>query len=531
MRPAPAGGLSAAPSAGVAAVIEVGTTSARMAVGQRGAEGRLVLLDSLERTLGLGRDTFTSETISHDSMEQGIAAIRAFLDVLRPYRLPTERIRIVATSAVREARNGIDFADRVRIATGARMEVLDEADISRLTYLAVRQQLAAQRFFRQADTLVIEVGGGNTQTILFRKGRVSASHEYRLGSLRIERDLQGYQLSAHTEEILREYLQQSVDLIAGAVTPVSRLAIVALGSELRFACQQLGSVREAALLGKLSVDALEAFTRRILVMTPEETARTCAMTVTAAENLGPALYIQLSVARALRQKLLYVAEGSLRHGVLADLLGDPDWTEEFRRQVISSTVAVARRYRADLKHARHVAGYANALFSFLRERFAFDDRDGIILTVAALLHEIGMFVNDRSYHKHSLYLIENSEIFGIGSHDLQLAARVARYHRRATPKTTHEEYTAMSTEDRICVTKLAAILRVANALDNVRPHRAFDLDFAETGGRLRITVHSPLDLTLTRHHLAERAEMFRDVFGMRVVLRSGPATGTAAEDA
>ena len=75
----------------------------------------------------------------------------------------------------------------------------------------------------------------------------------------------------------------------------------------------------------------------------------------------------------------------------------------------------------------------------------------------------------------------------------------------------------MSADDRICVTKLAAILRVANALDNVRPHRAFNLDFAESGGRLHIIVHSLLDLTLTRHHLAERAEMFLDVFGLRVV--------------
>lgn len=515
----------------VSAVIEVGSTSVRMAVGQRAADGSLTVLESLEQSLGLGRDTFSSESISHESMEHGVAAIRSFLEVLKPYGLPDARLRVVATSAVREARNGTEFTDRVLIATGAHVEVLDEADVSRLTYLAVRPQLAAQRFFRLSDTVVIEVGGGNTQTILFRKGRVSASHEYRLGSLRIERDLQGYQLSAHTEDILREYLLQPVDQIAGSVEPATRLALVALGSELRFALQQTLGTRSLDALAKFPVADLETFTRRVLAMTPEETARTYALTMAAAENMAPALYIQLAVAKALRQKTLHVANGSLRHGVLVDLLGDPGWNEEFRRQVMSSTVAVARRYRVDLKHARHVAGYANALLAFLKDRFAFDAHDDVILTVSALLHEVGMFVNDRSYHKHSLYLIENSEIFGLGSRNLRLAARVARYHRRATPKMTHEEYTDMTPAERVCVTKLAAILRVANALDSLRPAKAFELDFTVSGNRLLIVVRSQLDLTLTRHHLAERAEMFAAVFGLRVVLRSGPVATAAADEA
>ncbi len=504
-----------------AAVIEVGSTSVRMAVGQRDDEGRLQLFESLEQSLDLGRDTFTGEWILPASMEQGVAAIRAFIEALKPYGLPPERVRIVATSAVREARNGIEFADRVRIATGARIDVLDEADVGRLTYLAVRPAISRQRFFRQADTFVIEVGGGNTQTLLFRKGRVSAAHEYRLGSLRIERDLEGYQLSAHTEEILHEYLLQPLAQIVDAVQPSARLAFVALGSEIRSVCQRVQPGWDARHLGCLPIGALEAFTHEVLKRTPEETARTYAMTVSAAENLAPALYVLLAIARALGQRELHVAEGSLRHGVLADLLGDPVWKREFGRQVQSSTTAVARRYGVNLRHARHVADYAARLLAFLRGRFQFDDRDESILTVASLLHEIGLYVNDRSYHKHTMYLIEHSEIFGIGSHDLYLAARVARYHRRATPKMTHEEFTEMNDDDRVCVTKLAAILRVANALDHLRPGQAFELELAATDDRLAIGIRSALDLTLTRHQVADRAEMFRAVFGLRVVLRTG----------
>jgi exopolyphosphatase/guanosine-5'-triphosphate,3'-diphosphate pyrophosphatase len=351
-----------------------------------------------------------------------------------------------------------------------------------------------------------------------------------LGSLRIERDLQGYQLSTHTEDVLREYLFQQIEQIVGAVEPATRLSMVALGSELRFACHHQNPAWDTKQLGRLALPDLETFTRRVLATTPEETARTYSLSVQQAENMAPALYVLLAVGKALRQKSVLVAEGSLRHGVLVDLLGDPGWNEEFRRQVISSTIVVARRYRVDIKHARHVAGYANTLLAALHDQFTFNEHDDVILTVAALLHEIGMFVNDRSYHKHTLYLVEHSEIFGLGTDDLRLAARVARYHRRAAPKMTHDEYTDMTVEERVCVSKLAAILRVANALDHLRPSRAFELDTCIAEEAFIITIRSALDLTLTRHHLAERAEMFRAVFGMRVVLRAGPDVEARFED-
>ncbi|MCL1856281.1 MAG: hypothetical protein FWF84_01365 [Kiritimatiellaeota bacterium] len=505
----------------LAAIIELGSTSSRMAVGQLSRDGAFQIVESLEQLIGLGRDTFTAQSISHETTEQAVVSILSFLEVIKPYAIEPSRFRIVASSAVREARNCVEFVDRIRIATGYTIELLDEPEVAHLVYRAMSESLSRQSFFRKGNTLAIEVGGGNTQTLLFQKGRVTATHEYRLGSLRIERDLKGYQLSSQTESILREHLSPTLSLIASKLVDIPRLSIVALGSELRFACHALNPAWDEAELGEVTVSALEDFTRSILVKTPEETARTYNMSLEHAENLAPALYVQVSLARAIGVRKILIGEGSLRHGALLSLLDTEGWDTEFRRQLTSSADAIAERYGVDVRHARHVADYAQTLLEALREVTAFTEREEMILDVASRLHEIGLFVNDRAYHKHSCYLIENSEIFGMRTQELRLAARVARYHRHATPSVAHEEYRTLSPDERLTVSKLAAILRVANVLDNLSPSRALAFDATVSGSQFRIAVHSMLNLTLTRSHLAERSGMFRNVFGLTVALHSG----------
>ena len=132
-----------------------------------------------------------------------------------------------------------------------------------------------------------------------------------------------------------------------------------------------------------------------------------------------------------------------------------------------------------------------------------------------------MFVSTRSYHKHSLYLIANSEIFGLDASEIALVARVARYHRRAAPRPTHEEFIDLPAADRIRVSKLAAILRVADALEFSHERGKDALTFETQRDELVIRVRTRDDLTLSQRQLDARAEMFRTVYGLRVVLQAG----------
>ena len=197
-----------------AAVIEIGSSSIRMAVARREVNGSLRHLDDLELPTGLGRDSFADEAISAATTERCVAAIRRFQQVLEELGLGPGDMRVVATSAVREARNQDAFTDRLLIATGLTVQVLTESEVSRLTYLAVHPLLKGEAFFRSGNTLVVEVGGGSTEILAFVAGRVKSSVINRLGSLRMQRELGDYARGEHGMAAFVEYFSPSCIICA-----------------------------------------------------------------------------------------------------------------------------------------------------------------------------------------------------------------------------------------------------------------------------------------------------------------------------
>jgi exopolyphosphatase/guanosine-5'-triphosphate,3'-diphosphate pyrophosphatase len=148
----------------------------------------------------------------------------------------------------------------------------------------------------------------------------------------------------------------------------------------------------------------------------------------------------------------------------------------------------------------------------------------LLLRVAALLHDVGGFVSTQSHHKHSYYLIANSEIFGLSREDREIIALVARYHRRSMPKPTHPEYMALRRDLRMAVSKLAGMLRVADALDQGHWQHVSDFDIERQGGDLVIYVSNATDMTLERRALVRKADLFEEILGLHVRLEEkGPA--------
>ena len=221
---------------------------------------------------------------------------------------------------------------------------------------------------------------------------------------------------------------------------------------------------------------LEDFTNKILGQSEDQLVRKYRLSYPEAETLGPALLAYVLLAKELQLPSVLVTNVNLRDGLLT---GNGQRArpgrKEFSKQIIRSAIDLGRKFEFDEQHAVHVAQLCSTLFQQLRDEHQLSPRYEVILYVAACLHEIGLFVSNRSYHKHSLYLIRNSELFGLGKKDLLLAALVARYHRRASPQPTHEGYATLDRDERVAVAKMAAILRVADALDESRSQRIHEV--------------------------------------------------------
>jgi exopolyphosphatase / guanosine-5'-triphosphate,3'-diphosphate pyrophosphatase len=503
------------------AVIDLGTTSARMAIAQISGDGTAQALESLQQAVSLGKDTFTTGVIQRETIEECANVLRSFRRVLEQYQITEDsQIRAVATSAVREANNREAFLDRIYIATGINVEVINEADTNRITYLAVRNLLLSEPSFRDGETLVIEVGGGNTEALLLKRGQVAYSHSYHLGSLRLREMLEDYGAPVfRLPEIMEIHIDRAVKQIRQRLSLEGSPNLLALGGDVRFAVSRLIPDWDNRPLVKLPVSKLSRFAAQIVRLSVDELVRRYHLTFPDAETLGPALLIYTRLAQALRLQHLLISTATLRDGLMLEMASHGSWSEEFDQQVIYSALQIGWKYDFDQRHAEHVAQTCRMLFSALANQHRLPPRFERILTISALLHDIGLFISNRSHHKHSMYLIMNSDLFGLGARDLQLVALVARYHRRALPRPTHDNYLALDRESRVAVLKMAAILRVADALDAGHNQQIRNLKAAVQPEGLVVGVADSGDVTLEKHALQHKGQMFEQVFGMKVILR------------
>ena len=501
------------------AVIDVGASAVRVVVAQIAPGERPVVLEEAARATSLGKDTFSSGRIGPQTIEATIRALSGFRRLMDGYGVG--EYRAVATSAVREAENADMFLDRVRVRTGLDVEVIDGSEESRLTYLAVRDRLQGHPALVDGLALVVEVGGGSADLTLLEAGEPTRAGVYPLGAIRMRQSLGGWR-GAHDQRV--RLLTRHVANVIGDIReelPVGEARhFVALGRDVRFAATQIvggddDEVREVPRA------AFVDFCARVEALDQETIAERYALAPVDAETLVPALLVYRALLIETAATHLVIPGVTLRAGLLADLArpSGPQ-SADFSRQVLASAAALGQKYRYDADHARHVARLATRLFDQLEGEHGLSAHDRLLLEVASLLHDIGIFVSLRAHHKHSQYLLSAAEIFGLSSDDQAIVANIARYHRRGPPQKSHLPYMELDRDERVRVNKLGAVLRVANALYAEHAQKVRDLRARREDDTWVLEIAGPGDLTMERLAATARADLFAQVFGRSLSVRA-----------
>lgn len=511
------------PSVRSVAVIDIGATSIRMSVAEITSDGDFRTLDTLIQAVDLGREAFDSRRISRATIERSVNILRRFQRVLREYGIRgSSSIRVVATSAVREAVNRLAFTDRIYIATGLVVEVIDEAEVNRVTFMGISPHFEQDPALRAARSIVVEVGGGTTELLVLRDGNILRSDTLRLGSLRLLQSLESVNSSANRRRQLMEYqIAKFIDQISDSVPPEPDTQLIAIGGDVRFAARRMLEHWEPDTLAEIPTERLENLTAEVLRLDEDTVVKRYGLSYIEATTVGPALLVYLLLARHFSIERLLVSDSNLREGLLNEMAVGGNWAEAFRKQIIRSAITLGRKCDFNEEHALNVAGLASELFLQLRREHRLAERFEVLLHVAAILYQIGSFINTRSSHKHAMYIIRNSELFGLSQGDLLLVGLVARYHRRASPQPTHEGYATLPREDRVVVAKLAAILRVAIALDETRSGRIRQLRCIREPKRLIIETTGVEDVSIEQLALRPNGGLFLEVFGIPVMFRGG----------
>ena len=503
-------------------VVDIGSNSLRLVVAQLLADGRTEILERARQPVRLGHDTFVTGRLSQATMRAALSVLRDYKRMLDEYQV--DFVRAVATSAVREASNRDAFLDRAARTVGLDLDIIEPIEQSRLIVSAVRESFGGLLGSKRQRTVLTEVGGGSTLLTVLRGGEIAASQSHNLGSIRMQ------ELLATTGEppvraahLLRQHIATMVKPACKSLRLSLVKTFLAIGGDARFAVEQSGQSHDA-LVQSIHRDDLKALVEKCIPQRPEELAKEYGLSFSDAETLVPALLVYQALLEATSAEKMLVSQVSMRDGVLLDLpryiSGEED--PELRKSIILSAKTIGAKYQVDAQHAEHVTDLALRLFDELQAEHGLTPRCRLLLEVAGLLHEVGKFVSNRSHHKHSQYLISNAEILGLRRWDIAIVSQVARYHRRSVPKSSHLEYTALPREDRMIIDKLAAILRVADALDKGHWRQVHNFEVERQEQDLVIHVKNASDLTLERRALAVKNDLFLDIFGIRVRLEEQP---------
>ena len=495
--------------------LHIGASSVSMMVAERNPDGSLVPLDFLEKPAPIARDIFRLGSVSQATTERVVSIIKGYQKSLAELGLDPHNVtRAATTNILSEASNHETVMNRVRIACGLRVAIIDDGEMTRLIYLKTRRRLHDLPALRHNTTLVVHVGPGNTRALLFQDGLITRYTSYRMGTHRTREAVEG----SHAEgpamlRVIREHVSGNLAQIRFDFSDVSIHGLILIGDEIQ-------SVAARMLQGQsiCPVKVLRQFTTETSLLSDVESVKRFQLDYQTAEALVPALEINLAIAESLKPSEIHLPATEYEQGLLHDLLLSRDLTGNFAEEVVRSARILAERYQSDPSHGEHVAALCGRFFDELTALHQLTPHDALLLQVAAILHEVGTYISPRAHHKHSEYIILNSEIFGLDRLDVTLVALIARYHRHSGPRLEHPSYGALTTDERIRVSKLAAILRVADALERTHAQRVSQIEIRRDASNLRLRLPSIADAAVERLAMASKADLFEQVFGLGVVI-------------
>jgi exopolyphosphatase/guanosine-5'-triphosphate,3'-diphosphate pyrophosphatase len=511
------------------AALDIGSNSFHLVVAQVNPGGRIETLDRAKEMVRFG-EALRTGMITPDVFRRGLDALRALKRTADRHQ--PDALLAVATSAVREAQNGGEFARAVRDELGIDMRVIRGDEEAHLIYLGARSalDLGGRR------VALFDVGGGSTEVVLADARECYFTASLKLGVLRLRDEW-------HTSDppSTREVAALS-DRIRGSLEPaVARLRamgfdFVALTSGTAFALANLATrLSNGSSTGApktLTFRALCELEKKLLSLSTAERAKLPGLDPKRVDTIVPGAVLMRSIFELSGADTATLCEPALREGVIADYVAKNrpgiQLVEEFPELRRRSVMELARRCHYPEVHSHHVARLALSIFHQTRELHRLTNSDGLLLEYATLLHDIGFHISQSRHHRHAHYLITSHHMRGFSQDEVSIIAAIARYHRKSVPKKSHLEFNGFSKEMQKKVSRLASILRIADSLDRTHASlvRAVRCTIDDDTVELRLETDDDPELELWAAR--RKGDLFEEIFKRRLRFSVEPATEVAA---
>jgi exopolyphosphatase/guanosine-5'-triphosphate,3'-diphosphate pyrophosphatase len=508
------------------AAIDIGTNSVHLIVVKILEHGNFEIIDREKEVIRLG-EGFSGDIkkLTGDAIERAVTAIARFKDIAETHNA---KMRAVATSAVRESANRNEFIEKVYEKTGIQVEVISGQEEARLIYLGILRAVPVY----EKRALCIDIGGGSTEFVLGVNGKIEFSRSLKIGAVRLtQKFFEGNKITKSAIDECRKWVEGEIFHVTNYIDKYGFEVCVGSSGTI----QTVGNI--AAELSKRDVTP-----NRILnnfEFTKEELSK-IADTVLNAKSLSerkkikgmdskradifPAgIIILQTIFEQLKINKLTISEYALREGIVVDSLRNLN-IEQHRPRLsdirYESVLQLAKTCYFDSEHCFHVANLATKIYDDLQDLHKLEGSAREYLIAASILHDIGHHIAHNQHHKHSNYIIRNSELMGFNENEINIIANVARYHRKSHPKQKHQEFALLSSKDQLVVKKLSAILRVADSLDRSHKQKINSIEAKVINGTVELYLKlNNKSIEIELWNLGRREKLFEEVFEKQIKIK------------
>ncbi|HKQ70970.1 MAG TPA: Ppx/GppA phosphatase family protein [Polyangiaceae bacterium] len=499
------------------AALDIGSNSFHLIVAHVNPGGRMEILDRAKEMVRLG-ETLRTGIITPEIFKRGLDALRSLKRIAD--RQQPDAIVAVATSAVREAQNGGEFARAVRDELGIDIRVIRGQEEAHLIYLGARNalDLVGRR------VALFDVGGGSTELILADARECYFTISLKLGVLRLRDEWQAADPpNAREVAALGDRVRSALEPVVARVRAMG-FDFVALTSGTAFALANLATRLSGGPSGSppktLSFRALCDVEKKLLSLPVAERVRLGGLDPRRADTVLPGAILLRAILELSGVDEATLCEPALREGIIADYVAKNrpgiQLVEEFPDQRRRSVMELARRCHYPEAHSLHVCRLALSIFHQTRELHGLTNSDGLLLEYATLLHDIGFHISGNRHHRHAHYLIVTHDMRGFSHEEIHMIASIARYHRKTAPKKSHPELQDLSKEAQKKVCKLASILRIADSLDRTHANLVRAVRCTIDAKTVELRLETDDDPELELWTARRKGDLFEELFGRRL---------------
>lgn len=506
------------------ATIHLGSEQMHMKIVQYNKEGQIKPIEHLSRSVNLGEETFKTGKVSFSSVNEVCNLLKGFKRLINEYDI-TE-YKVVATTALREAQNKQYIVDQIKVKTNFDVQVIDVSEEIFLKYKILFKNLYESGFIPQEEGLLFtDISSGGLGITLYKNNSIQYLQNINMGTLRIKENFSKNQReSLHFLNALEEYIYSVIEVIANIICNYKIRYLVLSGVETQLLLEMLKRNIDKAnlIIEHIPLRKFKSLYNQVKNKNINQIMHEFNLTERKAEIAIPTIVLYNKIINLTEVDKIIILQVDLVDGIVHDIIDrriNSSWLTSFDKHIVSSARMLAHKYSYDQAHSESVECHSLFLFDKLKKLHGYGQRERLFLQISSILHDIGKFVNLRRHYFYSYRLILSSDIMGFSDEEKEIIANIAYYHSKSVPANSDANYAELNDEAKVTVSKLVAILRLADALDASHNQKIQDLDVTLKANKLEIIVDAREDISLEQWTFAQKSCFFEEVFGIEATIR------------